>query len=1184
MTKKPDPNGISDEKDLRARIADAVLSGNYPRGPSDEDIARVENLVANGSYPKIEPKTEGGPLGMKSNKFTPSPATKINPFVPFGGIEKIRRSIMKKPDPIGELLKRNGIDADSKDADENKSAEQKAAEDGDVMIGATGAQKKADLGDILNRFKTSGMDGIRKMIEQFGGSSNSGNVDEELKAKIASATMPNGYPKGPSDEDIDRVMHNVTEGNYPKAVPTLGKLPSSETDSTESSSNGNHTIPDLAIRTFGKTFGSRIGLELTYETVHCNVIDAGRVTFDHCNVIVGTIDSNDVKIKESTLCGSPKVYTRHRGMRLTDCILDVADSKSDMTNDERLDVYSARLSEAFNVEKDLVHSYLETVSDWIDANVIVIPSQTCSVEGLAFEYGRSGSVKIENEMLLNYCIVYLLTKFNPYQDYVTAQNVYVEGKWRVLLKGCVLDGTKVKDALRSEEEVKRQSAQKSGIGGIAGMFGAMGGIGGMGGMPGMPSMPSIPTPPIDVPNQVKQPVPEPAPQSPMETVQMDIVIDYLKRYYHPVNDGDEGYSDIDRMVKNLRHIYSDVFTDDDSAVRCIRNAIDGDIYGDGRRFSIIRSPENEDAVSGIVWIHDNDHFDGYDKARILNWISEGNVQLAEGFGFSIRDLYNDYSKPNTCPIDHRTFSIIVWNLLTVDRILDNDHVSVDVSGGTGLDPAIDAYYFNVARRCQKHDGDNGNGDEEGGGTEDSDSDSHGEFGGSDNVIALVDEFIKVHTKFVPDASVAIVDLRNAFLSRHPSVRIGMRRLYDIIFDTINRNAEAAKADIVYERVPSNNGRLVNGFRGVKYLEQKSMQPLIDDDILLSVNHEPWDENFESFTKDEIFDWAGAFLRNACFHQPNSCITLPALKKFFIQWMGLPEDFRYSDDAEDSKDLIADSLMIGIDNYQWIDGVTFHLKHGNHKNVFVDIGCIFAKHTNPRDRGIIGDEPLPEKANLVDAVRDFVYRNCIPNAESHISVTDLREQFIDTLPKNSRWLDVDEDTFMKAVSEVFNGTGRFGSTRFGTYTDFEEDGSVASQYNGFSYLSYRPSGRILPTYDRGLNPNDSVFDYVSRFLQFFYMPGEEVRSRSTENMFKLFCDYSNIEISYPSFAAMIGRALNGLRAGDGTIGAAGRNWNIVEATDMQQEFVTDVEYPRTLLNCCCRNPALEDISVKKHAAE
>ena len=438
---------------------------------------------------------------------------------------------------------------------------------------------------------------------------------------------------------------------------------------------------------------------------------------------------------------------------------------------------------------------------------------------------------------------------------------------------------------------------------------------------------------------------------------------------------------------------------------------------------------------------------------------------------------------------------------------------------------------------------------------------------------------------MPKASVAIVDLRRAFLSEHPSVHIGMRRLYDIIGDSVSCHAKAAKANIYFERVPANNGRLVNGFMGVKYLEQKPMQPVLgDDDDLFDVNHEPWDENFESLSRDEVFDWCGAFLRNACFHQPNSCITLPALKKFFIQWMGLPEDFRYNDDAEDSKDLIADSLMTSIANYQWIDGVTFHLKHGNHKNVFVDIGCIFAKHTNPRDRGIVVDEPLADKANLIDAVRDFIYRNCIPNAESHISVTDLWEQFIDTLPKSSRWLDVGEETFMKAVSEVFNGTGRFGSTKPGTYTGFEEDGFVASQYVGFSNLSYRPSVEFFPTYDRGLNENDNVFDYVSRFLQFFYMPDEDANPHSTESMFNVFCDYSNIEISYPSFAAMVGRALNGLRAGDGSIGASGRNWNIVEATDMQQEFVTDAEYPETLLNCSSRDPVLEDFSVEKHAAE
>ena len=1103
----------------------------------------------------------------------------------------------KRPDPIGDILKRNGIGTDPKElgnainsaeetksaveqfVKENKSAEEKAAEDGDVMIGATGAgaQRKLDLGDVLNHLKSSGMDGIKKIIDQFGSGS---SVDKEaLEAKIANAVMPADYPKGPSDEDIDRIKDLVDNGKYPKIEPKTegGPLnmpksnefipsPATKINPCAPFGNSSHTIPDLAVRDFGQTFGAGIGFKLTNGTIHCNVIDAGSVSFKNCNVIVNTIDSTKVKIKDSTLSGSPKVYTRSRGMRLTDCILKVDDLKSDMTNDERLDIYSARLSRAFDVDKDLIHSYLTTVSDWIDANVIVIPSQTCSVEGLAFEYGRSGSVKIDNETLLKYCITCLLTKFNPYQDYVTAQNVYLEGKWVVLLKGCILDGTKVKDALRAEEEVKRQSKKKPGIdlGGLAGMFGAMGGMGGM----GMPSIPTPPPQPVDVPNQA----------GPTEPSKVDIVRRYLRTYYRPVTEG-SGYSDTESMVQDLMRLNHDTFNSDE-ALDLIRQVVEeGGIYGDGYRQVTMSSVEGHSVGDNVVWVHSNEHIGDNvyadTKARVMNWINKTSaVETAEGFGFPIRDLYDDFTKTAELDVPYPEFCETMWDLLTINRVFDTRSVKVLVTGGSEPDPAIDAFYENVVIRKPKSDDSSESGESD-------DGESHTESSENDNFDASLRDFLTTHIRFMPDCSTATVDLQKAYANEHPGEFLNKRALSSVIESTITAMAEAAGVVVTKSKVPSISGGLRNGFVGVKYLEQKPMQPIIGDD---GVNHEPWDENFESLTGDEVFDWCGAFLRNACFHEPNSCITLPALKKFFIQWMGLPEDFRYNDDAEDSKDLIADSLMTSIATYQWIDGVTFHPKHGGHKNVFVDIGCIFAKHTNPRDCGIVSDEPMPDRANLVDAIRDFIYRNCIPNAENHISVTDLWEQFIDTLPKSSQWLDVGEETFLKAVSVVFNGTGRFGSTKPGTYTGFDDEGSITSQYTGFSNLSYRPSIGFFSTYDRGLNQNDTVFDYVSRFLQFFYMPDEDARPHSTEHMFDVFCDYSNIEISYPSFAAMVGRALNGLRAGDGTIGASGRNWNIVEATDMQQDCVDDVEYPGTFLNCSSRDPVLEDISVEKHAAE
>jgi len=637
----------------------------------------------------------------------------------------------KRPDPIGDILKRNGIGVDPKEVgnaingvdetksaveqfvEENKSAEEKAADAGDIMIGATGAQRKLDLGDVLNHLKSSGMDGIKKIIDQFG---SGGSVDDEkLRAKIADAVMPAGYPRGPSDEDIAKIENLVANGKYPKIDPkTEGGplnmpksdefIPSPATKINPSAPFGNshHMIPDLAVKEFGKTFGSGIGFKLTNETIHCNVIDAGSVTFKNCNVIVGTIDSSKVKIKDSTLSGSPKVYARSRGMRLTDCILKAADPKSDMSNDERLDIYSARLSEAFGVEKDLVHSYLETVSDWIDANVIVIPSQTCSVEGLAFEYGRSGSVKIDNEMLLKYCITYLLTKFNPYQDYVTAQNVYLEGKWVVLLKGCILDGTKVKDALRAEEEVKRQSKKKSGIdiGGLAGMFGAMGGMGGM----GMPAIPTPPPQPVDVPNQTNPKV--------------DIVRQYLRTYYRPVTEG-SGYSDTESMVQDLMRLNHDTFNSDE-ALDLIRQVVgEGGIYGDGYQVTM-SSVEGHSVVNGIVWVHSNEHIgdNAYaeTKARVMNWINKTSaLETAEGFGFPIRDLYDDFTKTAELDVPYPEFCETMWDILTINRVFDTKFVKVLVTGGPEPDPAVDAFYENVVihSRKPKSDSDSGDGEDDG---------------------------------------------------------------------------------------------------------------------------------------------------------------------------------------------------------------------------------------------------------------------------------------------------------------------------------------------------------------------------------------------------------------------------------------------------------------------------------------
>ena len=711
----------------------------------------------------------------------------------------------KKPDPIGDILKRNGIGTDPKElgniingadktksaveqfVEENKSAEEKAADEGDIMIGATGAQRKLDLGDVLSHLKSSGMDGIKKIIDQFGsggsvdekaveakianavmpagypkgpsdadidrvvGGKNSGNAvdgtndtesadqkrtsvtdmldqwikglkenDDELRAKVADAVLAADYPRGPSDEDIAQIENLIANGKYPKIEPkTEGgplNMPKSDefipTPATKISplapfGNSHHMIPDLAVKEFGKTFGSGIGFKLTNETIHCNVIDAGSVTFKNCNVIVSTIDSTKVKIKDSTLSGSPKVYARSRGMRLTDCILKAADPKSDMTNDERLDIYSARLSEAFGVEKDLVHSYLETVSDWIDANVIVIPSQTCSVEGLAFEYGRSGSVKIDNAMLLNYCITYLLTKFNPYQDYVTAQNVYLEGKWVVLLKGCVLDGTKVKDALRAEEEVKRQSKKKSGIdiGGLAGMFGAMGGMGGM----GMPAIPTPPPQPIDVPNQ----------DGPVEPSKADIVRQYLRTYYRPVTDG-SGYSDTESMVQDLMRLSPNTF-DSDEALELIQQVVgEGGIYEDIIYQVTMSSVEGHSVVNGIVWVHSNEHIgdNAYaeTKARVMNWINKTSaLETAEGFGFPIRDLYDDFTKTAELDVPYPKFCETMWDILTINRVFDTKFVKVLVTGGSEPDPAIDAFYENVVihSRKPKSDGDSGDSEDDG---------------------------------------------------------------------------------------------------------------------------------------------------------------------------------------------------------------------------------------------------------------------------------------------------------------------------------------------------------------------------------------------------------------------------------------------------------------------------------------
>ena len=1156
----------------------------------------------------------------------------------------------KKPDQIGDMLKNlkdnhTATDAaavamsellsgaDNKAAtikqfiEEQKTPEMEAAEEGDVLIGETPAQAKTatnpldiftpildklsgtvkpeQLNDLMSKFTGKGIDALKEAQEK---------LTEKVNAKVEQVKVPDGYPVPPPS--VDEVLNATRATGTQDTSMNLGGLKRPRIFSQRTTD---------------------IGVVSTPEDVY----------FDRCTVHVDSVHAKKLRFKNCTVVGPINVHHRDASVKMDKTRLEKLYELP--TNDARVQQFAEHLKTVFpQYDFDQIVGWINAMSDWVDANVIVIPSQITSCRAIAYEYNRSGDVKVPLD-LQQRIVQFLLADCTPYRDHVHVDMVAIDGEFERVLVGCLLDGTKVKDALRAESEVKKQS-KKGGIdlGGLAGMFGAMGGMGGMGGMPVAP-----PAPMANVPPEVRDFVfSELAPIDVTEPHPLLTRDDVAKAYRtftlrHSLDNRlatDELIGDIVEML-DVEHPFPEASVDPNSGDfngLKLKDWTDEEVVRDFMYNYVVADPNATIDLDEIVeavdqsrglWrrhddialntietvvdqmltqekflgdvVHEFDHNDEMMQTHVhyrgcrLKTVADTPAAVEEPaepepddcdhkdqrpVADETRRFYNSaivYRPANVLPmvVLYRAYATKFCQDRVIEPLNPGDLV-YDISriaGEMGLDVGIDDHhglvnldldpdYFPQTPKTETAD------------------DKGPTFDGAevptDDPFRAVNDFFKTHLKLDPSGEFAVMDLFDDYVAA--GGKDASENKFGVLLRKFVITLQRQGADVVPCYVLNRDAVRRRGYRGLKLLEQKplasSTEPydIMKDDV-------PVPDDFNSFTEDdELDDWVYGFLTNACWPSRGSCVTLTALTRSFKKWMGLPEDFDYSDakirksfrqwindydmfrDPEEFPKLVGDDVP-----RERRCEVRIEAKYGGHQNVVVNLATFDSKILSPLEKGL--DDPTVKPYDNITHdldVREFLNRACVPLCYAATPAKDLHNAFVEAVGYS-----VDRTEFLESMDSALDEQGRY------CWVAFHNDGPE----DFYSGLIPKPDVEFFPPFDAVRRPM-SVYEYVARFVKFFYMPDDSAPrksyTKSGSHMYAVFQDYSGLRIDEDTFLTMAVRAVRAFTtAGMPSPDATPTEWADVCFTDYTVD--NDIEYPQTFVNLVSRDPVLEEQILEEH---